>query len=244
MKYAIIGGTGVYSIGEGKEIEVDTDYGKVRLDEVDGIYFISRHGKGHTVPPHKINYRANIMALKKLGVESIYATAAVGSLNKDFEPGSFVIIDDFIDFTKARTYTFFDDEAKHLEMSQPYSKEMNEALLDFGPGMGVDFKGKGVYGATEGPRFESPAEIRFMQMAGVDLAGMTGVPEVNLAKEMAMSYSSVAIVVNWATGLAGPVEDEVIQRTMKGKKEKLIEVFVKIFKSSRLDDLHLDDPFI
>lgn len=248
MKYAIIGGTGVYSAGEGRTINVSTEYGDVEVDvlEINGteIAFISRHGKDHSIPPHLINYRANMKALHELGVRYIYATVAVGSMNEDFVPGDIVIANDFLDFTKVREHTFFtggEHGVRHVEMSDPYCKNMRAKLNALAYNEGVKIAGEGVYVTTEGPRFETVAEIRFMKMIGGDIVGMTNVPEVTLAKELGMCYSAVGIITNWCTGMTTEIAGHDIDATMNQRKDTLTELFVKVFNDG-LDQEHCNCP--
>lgn len=210
---AIIGGTGVYDpeLLEGvTEETVATDYGAATV--ACGTYrgkevaFLSRHGAGHSVPPHLVNYRANIMALKKIGVRSILATAAVGSLNPRMKPGDFVFVDQFLDFTKGRQQTFFDggpEGVVHVDLTEPYCPELREILVRAAQMLHLPAHGGGTYVCTEGPRFETPAEIKMLRHLGGDLVGMTGVPEVVLAREAEICYAAVAMVTNFAAGIAG-----------------------------------------
>jgi len=209
---AVIGGTGVYRadmLEESMEIEVQTSYGSVSLRKgsLKGreIAFLARHGKGHTVPPHLINYRANISALKSLGVKRIIATAAVGSLNEKMKPLDLVIVDQFLDFTKGRESTFYEGGEKgvlHVDMTEPYCAET--ARFIYGQARALDLPAHlgGCYVATEGPRFETPAEIRMFRLLGGDVVGMTGVPEAVLAREAGMCYASIAMVTNYAAGIS------------------------------------------
>ncbi len=207
----IIGGTGVYSpdfMENAERITVETPFGKTELIKGDingrGAYFLTRHGKGHTVPPHKVNYRANIYALHMLGVERIVATAAVGAINTKFSPGTFVILDQFLDFTKSRVETFFSEgKVVHTDCTDPYCPEISLILKDAMEHFGYPYHLGGTYVATEGPRFESRAEIRAYGILGGDVVGMTGVPEIVLAKELGMCYASVAVVTNFAAGITG-----------------------------------------
>lgn len=237
---AIIGGTGVYGTSYDSRVErVKTKYGEVDLDviNIDGeeIVFLARHGKDHSVPPHLINYRANIMALKEFGVKFIYATAAVGSCNTDFAPGDIVVIKDFVDFTKARPVTFFeggDEPVRHVDMSDPYCKNLREKFYQYSEELGLNIKGDAVYICTEGPRFETTSEIRMYKNFG-DVAGMTSVPEVVLAKELGLCYATVGIVTNWCTGIggqAGKHDLQEIQDSVNENREKITEVFIRIFK--------------
>ena len=211
VKIGIIGGTGVYDPNILKEIReetLNTKYGKVTvkigtyLDEE--IAFLPRHGAGHKVPPHKINYRANIYALQELGVEKIIATAAVGSLNLDMKLGDFVLLDQFIDFTKDRVQTFYEGEegVVHVDFTEPYCPELRELLQKASKEVGLKVQPIGNYVCTEGPRFETPAEIKMFKQWGGDLVGMTSVPEVILAREAEICYATVAMVTNFAAGIS------------------------------------------
>ena len=208
----VIGGTGVYdpSIFENiHEESLVTPYGEI--DYVQGTYhgknviFVARHGKDHTIPPHKINYRANIWGLKKLGVTFIISTTAVGSLNENFKPGHFVLTDQFLDFTKNRITTFYeggDRPVAHLDVTNPYCPELRNILQKVGTEQGLTIHNGGTYVCTEGPRFETPAEIKMFHMLGGDTVGMTNVPEVNLANEAEMAYATISMITNYAAGIS------------------------------------------
>ena len=237
-QYAIIGGTGVYeSLFTSEKICVETEFGDIELDisDVQGnsIVFIARHGKQHAVPPHRINYRANLKALQKLGVKHIFATAAVGSLNPEYTSGSLVLLTDFLDMTKQRHLTFFDgsaDGVKHVNMDDPYCRNLRKLFRMKANKNNVNFKGDAVYVCTDGPRFETEAEIKMMRLLGADVVGMTSVPEVVLAKELGMCYASVGIVVNMATGMeSGPIQLEEIDEMLSHKKETINRMFLEIF---------------
>ncbi|MFZ5646460.1 MAG: S-methyl-5'-thioadenosine phosphorylase [Bacillota bacterium] len=209
VKIAIIGGTGVYDpqILTGiREESISTPYGTVRA--VIGSYrdreiaFMARHGADHSVPPHLVNYRGNIAALKELGIRSIFATAAVGSLNPDMKPGQFVFVDQFLDFTKGRPSTFVEEGVVHLDVTDPYCPRLRKLLINTAGSLGMDFHGSGNYVCTEGPRFETAAEIRMFRQLGGDLVGMTSVPEVVLAREKEMCYATIAMVTNFAAGIS------------------------------------------
>lgn len=241
MKYAIIGGTGVYSsksLKNYKEWSVDTPYGKVDyttgLVEGEEILFLSRHGQGHNQPPHQINYRGNLYALKEAGVEYILATAAVGSLHRDLHPGELVLLRDFLDFTKNRHCTFFDGEAgvAHVSMADPYCCNLRKKILNFSEKMGLSIGREGVYVCTEGPRFETSAEIKFYRQIGGDVVGMTNIPEVVLAKELGMCYATVGIVTNYCTGMESleATASDILFQTEQ-LKESLTALYVEIFKS-------------
>lgn len=236
---AIIGGTGVYSTGHNKrEEKIKTKFGEVDLDivNIDGedIVFLARHGKSHSFPPHLVNYRANMMALKEIGVNYIYATAAVGSCNDNYAPGNVVIVDDFIDFTKLRPVTFFDghnEPVKHVDMSDPYCKNMRDKFAIEAKNSGLDIKGNAVYVCVEGPRFETASEIQMYKNLGGDVLGMTTVPEVVLAKELGMCYSTIGIITNWCTGISGEIGLHDIQGSVDKNRDKITEVVLKVFKN-------------
>ena len=212
IELAIIGGTGVYDskmLTELEQLEVTTRYGTAHLTK--GTYkdtnvvFLARHGAGHSVPPHKINYRANIAALVKLGVPRVIATAAVGTLNENMPPGSMVLLEQFLDFTKARQASFFDGGESgvvHTDFTYPYCRHLNKILSQAAAKAGLELLEGGVYVCTEGPRFETAAEISMYKQLGGDLVGMTNVPEVVLAREAGLCYSTVALATNYAAGIA------------------------------------------
>ncbi|NLA27102.1 MAG: S-methyl-5'-thioinosine phosphorylase, partial [Firmicutes bacterium] len=212
MKIAIIGGTGLYEnpyLEEAREIIVETAYGAALLcsGRYRGkeIYFLARHGRRHGVPPHMVNYRANIAALKDLEIDAVISTAAVGSMRQGMPPGSRVVIDQFIDFTKSRPSTFHDkggDEVVHIDMTVPYCPEIRKAILRAGEKLKEPLIDGGCYVCTEGPRFETPAEIKMLAHLGSDLVGMTNVPEVVLAREAGLCYATIALVSNFAAGIS------------------------------------------
>jgi len=209
---AIIGGTGIYNpdaLEHRREVMQQTKYGVVAVTV--GTYkgvelaFIPRHGAKHSVPPHLINYRANILALYKLGVRNILATAAVGSLNYDFKPGHFVLVDQFLDFTKSRCSTFYEGGESgvvHCDMTVPYCPRLRAAIMKTANNLQYQVSNGGVYVCTEGPRFETAAEISVYKLLGGDVVGMTSVPEVCLARELGMCYATVATITNFAAGIS------------------------------------------
>jgi len=243
IQYAIIGGTGVYDSGvASKKVSVQTEFGEIEVDiaEVQGnsVVFLARHGRQHGIPPHRINYRANLKGLQKLGVKQIFATAAVGSLNPDFPKGSLVLLADFLDMTKQRPLTFFEGDsegAKHVNMDDPYCRNLRQQLTETAIQHKVHFTGDAVYICTEGPRFETEAEIKMMRQWGADVVGMTSVPEVVLAKELGMCYASVGFVVNMATGLeSGPIQFAEIEEMLSRNKEIINRLFLDVY-SKKLD---------
>ncbi|MDP3065909.1 MAG: S-methyl-5'-thioadenosine phosphorylase [Methanobacteriaceae archaeon] len=222
---AVIGGTGVYQLVEkGEELEslvINTPYGnspeitRFLMDDVE-LVFMPRHQAVHDTPPHMINYRANVYALQKLGVTRIIATNAVGSLDENLKPGTFLAPDDFLDFTYKRPVTFYDDRTVHVDVTEPYCNHLRKVLVS--SGRVVD---GGVYLCTEGPRFETPAEIRMFCKLGGTVVGMTGLPEVVLARELSMCYTSVCTVSNYAASISPDkiTIDEVFEIIEEKKKE-------------------------
>ncbi|HBW36967.1 S-methyl-5'-thioadenosine phosphorylase [Desulfosporosinus sp. BICA1-9] len=211
MNYALIGGTGVehFTLTEQRIITVKTPYGTV--EPIVGklanreLVFMSRHGRGHVTPPHLVNYRANIWALRELGVRKILATAAVGSLSVDYHLGELVLFDQFLDFTKSRPLTFYEGGhhgVLHVDMTEPYCSAARQVIVNAAEDLGLVVKNGACYVCTEGPRFETPAEIRMFQQLGADVVGMTSVPEVVLARELGMCYASIGMVTNEAAGIA------------------------------------------
>lgn len=231
LTIGIIGGTGVPDFEglEGALHKHITSYGAALLRTYDvgrgadtrRIIFLSRHGLERNVPPHRINYRANIDALKHMGCTALLATAAAGSLRRDWNVGSLVLIDQFLDFTKGRTGTFFDqglDQPIHVDMTEPYCADLRGLLQGTARSMAMDLIERGTYVCAEGPRFETAAEIRMMAQCGGDLVGMTQVPEVVLAREAEMCYATVAIVTNLAAGLSpSPLTHEEVLEVMQQK---------------------------
>lgn len=238
---ALIGGTGIKNLYD-KKIEVDTKYGKVKMGIIEkkgrGIAFLSRHGEEHSVPPHSINYRANIAALKELGVKYVLATAAVGSCNESFIPGSVLLMKDFLDFTKGRDCTFFDGAdgvVAHVDMSKPYCENLRKVIISRFSGKRIHLD-EGVYVCTEGPRFESASEIKFYRSIGGDVVGMTGIPELVLAREMGMCYASVGIVSNWCTGFNEfSHTKEELDKNLSKLNETVISVLKDVLEKEELN---------
>lgn len=216
---AIIGGTGLTSM-EGLTITsremVKTPYGApsgpLTHGELFGreVTFLPRHGGRHSIPPHKVNYRANIWALKSIGVQNVVAVGAVGGIASDCEPARIVIPDQIIDYTYGREHTFFDvdfESMNHIDFSFPYAEDVRSELISASSKAGVECLDSGTYGITQGPRLETAAEIRRMKNDGCTIVGMTGMPEASLARELELDYAVVTMVVNWAAG----VEDTIIE---------------------------------
>lgn len=234
MRIGLIAGSGIEDLYDGecpRTLTVQTPYGAVEVFsfEMDGreVILLPRHGKEHSVPPHRINYRANLRALAELDCTCVIATNAVGSLNLDMAPGDFVIVDQFLDFTKARPLTFFEGEdgvVRHVDMTEPYCPRLREELRRAGEEeLGRSLHRSGVYLCAEGPRFETPAEIRMFAQFGADVVGMTGVPEVVLAREAGLCYATVCVVSNWAAGISdAPITHEEVVAIMDERKPTLL----------------------
>ncbi len=211
-KLAIIGGTGLTSLKDLKIIRrevMHTPYGEPSAPLVFGemagreVMFLPRHGAGHTIPPHKVNYRANLWALKESGAEQVIAINAVGGIRADMTPGKLVVPDQIIDYTWSRTNTYFEEglsHVTHIDFTEPYCEELRKTLLMCGNEAGVPLIGEGTYAATQGPRLETTAEINKLERDGCDLVGMTGMPEAALARELELCYACVAVVANMGAG--------------------------------------------
>lgn len=228
MGVAIIGGTGLTTL-ENLEIThrevVHTPYGEPSGPITHGILhghevlFLARHGYGHTIPPHRVNYRANLWALQHLGVDRLFAVAAVGGIHERMAPARIAFPDQIIDYTWGRSHTFFEDdlaEVTHIDFTYPYDDGMRQLLIEAAREAGIDAEETCTYGATQGPRLETAAEIRRMRNDGCDLVGMTGMPEAALARELGMGYATSAVVANWAAGLQpAPISMADIERYLQ-----------------------------
>jgi 5'-methylthioinosine phosphorylase len=218
---AVIGGTGLYKLADLRDVqshEPDTRYGRasgpVRVGMLGAhrVAFLARHGEGHSVPPHRINYRANLAALQALGARRVLALNTVGGITERFGPRVLACPDQLIDYTWGRVSTICEEpgtEVLHVDFGEPYTATLRADMVAAAVDAGVPLVDGGCYGATQGPRLETRAEIARMRRDGCDLVGMTGMPEAALAREMELDYACLAIIANWAAG-AGPQVDEVI----------------------------------
>ena len=230
-RIGIISGSGLESLLEGsKLVHVETPYGtappiSVGLIGHEEIAFLPRHGPMHDLPPHKVNYRANLHSLKQTGVERIIATNAVGAINSTYSPGELAIPVDILDMTKSRTTTYFDaSPVTHIDVTEPYCPELRRILMDSCQALQVKAESKAILAATEGPRYETPAEIRMLQKLGADLVGMTGSPEVFLARELEICYSSLCFVSNMAAGMQERLSAVEVVQVGKKVVPSLLEV--------------------
>jgi len=238
---AIIGGTGLTRL-EGLEITkrkpVVTLYGEPSAPLTYGmlngkeVVFLPRHGAGHTLPPHKINYRANIQALKDTGISRIIAIAAVGGIAENFPPMTLAIPDQIIDYTWSRKSTFFEDglkEVTHIDFTYPYDERLRQLLIQACKKTNVNFCDYGTYGATQGPRLETAAEINKYERDGCTMVGMTGMPEAALARELGIAYATCAVSVNWAAGRSDtPITMEEIEKCLKDGMYTINDMFEKL----------------
>ena len=214
---AVIGGTGLADL-EGIEI-LESKWPTTRFGETSSplifgkfrgreLVFLPRHGKDHHLPPHTINYRANLYALKQAGVRSIVAMNAVGGITSKMAPQQLCVPDQIIDYTYGREHTYFDgsqDRGSHIDLTMPYHPNVRNKLIEAAANLNMRINSGGVYGATQGPRLETAAEINKLERDGCDIVGMTGMPEASLARELGLEYASLSLVVNWAAGRSDEV---------------------------------------
>jgi 5'-methylthioadenosine phosphorylase len=252
-KLAIIGGSGLYDVEEFKDrefIKINTPWGKPSDDILKTkynnkeIYFLPRHGRGHSISPSKINFRANIDALKQLGVTDIVSVSAVGSLKEDLPPGKFVIIDQFIDRTFARNKTFFDDEiVVHVSMAHPTSSGLMNACEEAIKKEKIEYQRGGIYIVMEGPQFSTLAESNLYKSWNADVIGMTNMPEAKLAREAEIRYASVSMVTDfdcWHPDHENVDVQQVI-KVLLGNAEKAKKMIKSIIDNFE-DHIDLKDP--
>lgn len=238
---AIIGGSGVYQAGEltsSEELTVDTPYGAPSDAIVRGVprggsvplLFLSRHGRGHRVPPTAVNYRANICALKKLGATHLLSVTAVGSMREEIAPGHLVVVDQFIDLTKRRVGTFFDKIAAHVSFSDPVCPVLSDRLFSLTQSLGFTAHRGGSYVCIEGPQFSTRAESLVYRSWGVSVIGMTAMPEAKLAREAELSYSCLALATDYDCWHVSEeaVTVEAVVAAMKRNSHAATQVFLKL----------------
>lgn len=250
----IIGGSGVVAppLDDAREVAIETPYGNslivIGRSNRTEVAFLYRHGRKHRLPPHMINYRANIWALRHLGVERVITTAAVGSLRANIKPGDWVLIDQFLDFTRTGSLTFLERDEQgefggglriddlspvarqvHLDFTYPYCEELGRLILATCREMRLPVLRGGCYVCVQGPRYETAAEVRMYRSLGGDVIGMTGVPEVVLSRELGMCFSTVAIVTNYAAGIApGTLSHADVEAFMLQASDTLREFFLRV----------------
>ena len=236
----IIGGTGIYDSGlleKSKEVEIDTPYGKpsdcITLGLFKGkkIAFLPRHGKKHSIPPHMINYRANIWAFKELGIKRIIAPSAVGSLKEEFAPGDFVIPTQFIDFTKSRNCSFSElGRVIHISVAEPTCHEVHEIVQRVINAKGIPLHDSGTYVCIEGPRFSTKAESKFFKSTGADIIGMTLVPECQLAREAQICYTSISTVTDYDVWAEKPVTAKEVIATLSKNVDNMKSILTDLIE--------------
>lgn len=205
----------------------------VRLGAADAV-FLQRHGGGHRIPPHQINYRANVWALHAAGVSDVVAVATVGGIRPDLAPGVLAVPDQIIDYTHGRAGTFHEQpgrEAHHIDFTHPYCEVLRQRLLRAAAAAGQPVVAGGTYGATQGPRLETAAEINRMERDGVDMVGMTGMPEAALARELGLCYATLAAVVNAAAGRGASAQGirlEALHDTLEACMMRVREILMKV----------------
>ncbi|MBS1228788.1 MAG: purine nucleoside phosphorylase [Proteobacteria bacterium] len=241
---AVIGGSGLTQLANldvsHREV-LRTPYGEpsgaVTFGQICGrpVAFLARHGYGHTIPPHEVNYRANLWALAQRGVVAIISVASVGSIRADLKPGDIVIPHQIIDYTWGRKSTFHegpDCTLTHIDFTEPYDRALREKLIGAAAAAGIAVSERSVYAATQGPRLETAAEINRFERDGADVVGMTGMPEAALARELAVPYAAISVVANYAAGRADSSEGisfESIQGVLvesMGRVRTIIETLV------------------
>lgn len=244
----VFGGSGFYSFLEGvEEFDMDTPYGKpsdkVAISSIEGktVAFIPRHGKKHDLPPHMIPYKANIYAMKQLGVKKIIAPTASGSLQAAIRPGEFVVCDQFIDRTWGRKDTFFDGpETRHISAAHPYCPELRKIAIQTGKSLGITIHERGTVVVIQGPRFSTVAESRWFSKMGWEVINMTQYPECYLAREMGICYANISLITDYDAGLEGdndipPVTEEEVLRVFSTNNEKVRKMIFEIIKNTDLE---------
>jgi 5'-methylthioadenosine phosphorylase len=238
---AIIGGSGLTKLANlevGRRKVARTPYGDpsgaVTFGRIgkNEILFLARHGYGHTIAPHEVNYRANLWALKHSGADAVVSVASVGGIRNDIWPGTLVLPHQVIDYTWGRAATYFEGPGtpvNHIDFTEPYSRQMRARLLSAAAAAGERVMDGGVYAATQGPRLESAAEINRLERDGADIVGMTGMPEAALAREIGLEYAAMAVVANYAAGRgdserAVPLDKiEAVLEEAMGRVRRIIE---------------------
>lgn len=238
---AIIGGTGLATLDALRTAHretLSTPYGEPSSPLIHGelggraVVFLPRHGQHHTLPPHRINYRANLWALHRLGIEQVIAVAAVGGIRADMAPGVLAFPDQIVDYTWGRHCTFFEDNLSHvthIDFTEPYCLELRERLIQAARKLGLEARESCTYAAMPGPRLETAAEIRRLEWDGCDIVGMTGMPEAALARELGMRYAACAVVANWAAGkVAGTISMAEIESNLAGSMDKVKALLAQV----------------
>ena len=238
VEIGIFGGTGIYDSGlleDAQEVEINTPFGKPSDTITVGVFkgrkiaFLPRHGKKHTIPPHLINFRANIWAFKELGITRIIAPSAVGSLKEEVEPGHFALPTQFLDFTKSRKGTFSEEgNVIHISVADPFCPELHSTILKVVENQDLKIHKECTYVCIEGPRFSTKAESKFYRTTGADIIGMTLVPECQLAREAQMCYASISTVTDYDVWAEKPVTAKEVLETLSKNVERTKAVLTEL----------------
>lgn len=244
-KLAVIGGTGLYSLQDSLDLVhreiVSTPFGEAsgpllsfRHQNQSTLLFLARHGVGHRLPPHKINYRANLWVLKQAGITDILSINAVGAIDPRLPPAGIALPDQLIDYTWGREHSFSNGEGKevqHVDMTEPFSTKLRERVATAAATLGLNLVSDGVYGCTQGPRLETAAEVRRLQNDGCTVIGMTAMPEAALARELGMHYASLCLSVNWAAGIQPePIEMAEIENNLKTGMQPIKALIIQLLQ--------------
>ncbi len=245
---AIIGGTGLTQLANLELTHrqvVRTPYGEasgpLTFGKLNGrdVIFLARHGYGHTIPPHAVNYQANVWALQSQGATKVISVASVGGIRSDLTPGSLVVPKQILDYTYGRKHTYFDgpdQPVTHVDFTHPYCEILRRRLVEVAGKSGQPIVDGGVYATTQGPRLESAAEIDRLERDGADMVGMTGMPEAGLARELGMRYAAVAVVVNHAAGRGESSEGIHLDQINAVLKSSMVKVRALLGKLVEQDD--------
>jgi len=241
---AIIGGSGLYHLEEienSRSETLSTPYGEPSDALTTGtlrgqsVIFLARHGVAHTIPPHRVNYRANLWALKHCGARTVISVCAVGGIRADIKPGSVIVPDQIIDYTWSREHTLYEPglaEVTHIDFTEPYCTELRTAFITAAIEAGIEVITTATYGATQGPRLETAAEINRMEKDGCDIVGMTGMPEASLARELGLCYAAIAVSANDAAGRGtGPIEMEQIMNNLESGMRNIKRILLDVLQA-------------
>jgi 5'-deoxy-5'-methylthioadenosine phosphorylase len=244
MTFGLIGGTGLEQLPDvtlAASMTIETPFGdpSAPLQRFDlrgrTVWFVSRHGPDHQLAPHRVNYRANLWAMQQVGATDIIALNAVGVIDDTAAPGELALPHQIIDYTWGRESTFFDGvhaPLQHIELSDPYSEGLRRRILQAAAGAGIALPDRAVYGATQGPRLETRAEIDRLERDGVSLVGMTGQPEAALARELGLEYACIALIVNYAAGRGELGIHDELEQSMAGARGRALELVRIIIEQS------------
>ncbi|MFM9875197.1 MAG: S-methyl-5'-thioadenosine phosphorylase [Nitrosarchaeum sp.] len=238
VEIGIFGGTGIYDSGileNPQEITIDTPFGKPSDTITVGIFkgrkiaFLPRHGKKHAIPPHLINYKANIWAFKELGITRIIAPSAVGSLKEEIEPGHFALPTQFLDFTKSRSGSFSENgRVIHISVAEPFCPELQSTIIKITKEQNIKIHKDCTYVCIEGPRFSTKAESKFYRSTGADIIGMTLVPECQLAREAQMCYASISTVTDYDVWAEKPVTAKEVMETLSKNVDRIKKILTDL----------------